>query len=48
MEGREGKEGGNEGGKGGENFFRGDCTTDLQLCRSSPQPMNHDFSRIIY
>ena len=36
MEGGEGKEGGNEEGKGGEKNFRGNCTTDLQLHRSSP------------
>ncbi len=36
MEGGEGKEGGNEEGKGGEKNFRGNCSTDLQLLRSSP------------
>ncbi len=36
MEGGEGKEGGNEEGKGGEKNFRGNCSTDLQLRRSSP------------
>ena len=36
MESGEGKEGGNEEVKGGEKNFRGNCSTDLQLRRSSP------------